>query len=173
MQGPDKTIKSGVTALISPVYSNDITKWMWTPPTGLSCNDCFSPIAQPNITTTYTIKVQNSGGCSATDNVTIFTTCTSENIFIPNTFSPNGDGANDIFYPRGTGINRIRGMKIFNRWGKVVFERSNFYANDPASGWNGLIKGKKASADVYVFTIEVICDNNDLVSQAGNITLLR
>jgi gliding motility-associated-like protein len=171
--GPDKTIKSGSPASISAVYSNDITSWRWTPPKGLDCSDCPTPVANPNTTTTYTIEVENSGGCISTDKITIFTTCTSENIFIPNTFSPNGDGVNDIFYPRGRGINKIKGMKIFNRWGEIVFERSNFFANDPALGWNGLIKGKKAPADVYVFIIEVICDNTDLVSQNGNITLLR
>ncbi|MEO6220313.1 MAG: PKD domain-containing protein, partial [Ginsengibacter sp.] len=171
--GPDKTIKAGTSVLMSAVYSNDVINWLWSPATALNCTTCSSPIATPNITTTYTIKVENNGGCSATDDVTILTSCTSENIFIPNTFSPNGDGANDIFYPRGTGINKIRGMKIFNRWGQVVFERSNFYANDPASGWDGVLKGKKVPSDVYTFIIEVICDNNDVVSQAGNVTLLR
>ena len=107
---------------------------------GLNCNNCPAPVAKPNITTTYTITVKNNGGCSAEDNVTVLATCNSENIFIPNTFSPNGDGVNDIFYPRGTGLNRIRGMKIFNRWGELVFEKSNFYANDPLSGWDGLVK---------------------------------
>lgn len=171
--GPDKTVKAGASVQLSPAYSSNITDWLWTPPAGLNCNDCPAPVAKPTITTTYTIKVQSEGGCSATDNVTVFTTCTSENIFIPNTFSPNGDGVNDIFYPRGTGLNRIRGMKIFNRWGQLVFERSNFYANDPASGWDGSIGGKEVSPDAYTFVIEIICDNNDVVMQQGSITLIK
>ncbi|MEO6452781.1 MAG: PKD domain-containing protein [Ginsengibacter sp.] len=171
--GPDKTIKAGSSALLSPLYSNDITDWLWTPATGLTCNICPEPVAKPNVTTTYIIRVTNNGGCLATDDVTIFTTCTSGNIFVPNTFSPNGDGANDIFYPRGTGLNRIRGMKIFNRWGEVVFEKSNFYPNDPASGWNGLVGGRSVPPDVYTFVIDIICDNNDVIVQQGSITLIK
>lgn len=171
--GPDKTTNTGASVLLSPVYSNDVNNWQWTPSAGLNCNNCPAPVAKPNITTTYTITVKNNGGCSAEDDVTIFTTCNSENIFIPNTFSPNGDGVNDIFYPRGTGLNRIRGMKIFNRWGELVFEKSNFYANDPLSGWNGLVGGKKVTSDVYTFIIDIICDNNEIVMQHGSITLLK
>ncbi|MEO6330624.1 MAG: PKD domain-containing protein [Ginsengibacter sp.] len=171
--GPDKTISTGASVMLSPVYSNDITNWLWTPAAGLSCNNCPAPVAKPPLTTVYTIRVTNNGGCSTTDSITIFATCNSENIFIPNTFSPNGDGINDVFYPRGKGLNRIRGMKIFNRWGELVFENSNFYANDPVSGWDGLVSGKKVPSDVYIFVIDIICDNNDVINQRGNITLLR
>ncbi len=171
--GQDKTIKIGTSITLAPTYSNDVTNWLWTPAAGLSCTNCPAPVAMPFVNTTYTLIVQNKGGCSAEDQVTIFMICNNENIFIPNTFSPNGDGVNDIFFPRGTGLNRIRGMKIFNRWGELVFEKSNFYANDPSSGWNGLVGGKKVPPDVYTFVIDVICDNGQVVSQNGNVTLLK
>jgi gliding motility-associated-like protein len=94
-------------------------------------------------------------------------------VVLPNAFSPNGDGLNDTWGIKVFGIVKLSYLRIFNRWGQVVFERSNFYANDPASGWDGLLKGNKLPSDVYTFIIEVICDNNDLVSQAGNVTLVR
>ncbi len=171
--GADKIIQAGISITLTPTYSNDVINWLWSPASGLSCTNCITPIATPGGTTTYTLKIQNNGGCSAEDQVTIVVTCDNENIFIPNTFSPNGDGVNDVFFPRGRGINMIRGMKIFNRWGQLVFERSNFYANDPASGWDGLVGGKQVPSDVYIFVIDVICNNGKVITKKGNVTLLK
>ena len=171
--GADKIIRAGTSITLTPTYSSDVISWLWSPASGLNCTNCIAPVATPGGTTTYTLKVQNKGACSAEDQVTIVVTCDNENIFIPNTFSPNGDGINDVFFPRGTGINMIRGMKIFNRWGQVVFERSNFYANDPASGWDGLVGGKQVSSDVYIFVIDVICNNGEVITKTGNVTLLK
>jgi gliding motility-associated-like protein len=99
--------------------------------------------------------------------------CNEKNYFIPNTFSPNGDGTNDVFYPRGSGINRIFSMRIFNRWGELVFERKDFNANEAAAGWNGTVKGKPAEQDVYVYIIEFICDNATIIPYRGNVALIR
>ena len=99
--------------------------------------------------------------------------CGKENVFIPNTFSPNGDGRNEIFYPKGTGLFRIKSMRIFNRWGEVVFENKEFAANDASAGWNGTFKGKVASSDVYIYTMEILCENNAIIPFKGNVTLLR
>ena len=85
----------------------------------------------------------------------------------------DGDGNNDVFYPRGSGVFKIQNIKVFNRWGEVVFEKSNFNANDAAAGWNGTFKGKPLAADVFVYIMQVICDNNSTLTFRGNITLLR
>ena len=58
---------------------------------------------------------------------------------MPNTFSPNGDGMNDVYYPRGRGINTIRSLRIFTRWGQMIYSRENFVANDPSTGWDGSV----------------------------------
>jgi gliding motility-associated-like protein len=99
--------------------------------------------------------------------------CGKENVFIPNTFSPNGDGRNEVFYPKGTGLFRIKSMRIFNRWGEIVFEKKEFTPNDPSAGWNGMFKGKAASPDVYIYTMEILCENNSIIPFKGNVTLLR
>jgi len=80
---------------------------------------------------------------------------------------------NDVFYVRGTGLSRIQSMLIFNRWGQVVFEKKDFVANDPSVGWDGTINGKPAPVDVYVYTIEVICNNSQIVPYHGNVALIR
>ena len=99
--------------------------------------------------------------------------CNNSNMFIPNSFSPNGDGMNDIFYPRGTGIFTIKSLRIFSRWSEVIYQRNNFKANDPTKGWDGTFKGQKMNADAFVYTVEVVCENNTEMTFKGSVTLLR
>jgi gliding motility-associated-like protein len=94
-------------------------------------------------------------------------------VFVPNAFSPNGDGVNDVFYPRGTGIFRVRNLRIFNRWGEVVFERSGFQANDPTSGWDGRSRGTRLNPDTYVYVMEIIADNSTSQVFKGDVTMLQ
>ena len=70
----------------------------------------------------------------STDSVTIIVTCDGKNLFVPNTFSPNGDGVNDQFFVSGKGLTTIQTMRVFNRWGQMVFEKRNFAPNDPKCG---------------------------------------
>jgi PKD repeat protein len=114
--GPDVTIQVGSGVKFNPVVSNDIVSVKWTPTTALSCTDCIDPVATPKQKTQYSATVVNNGGCTITDQITVFVICTNENLFIPNTFSPNGDGANEVFYPRGRGILNVKAMRIFSRW---------------------------------------------------------
>src|SRR5213075_1716170 len=111
--------------------------WQWDPQAGLSCTNCPQPIATPRFNTTYNVLFVDSNGCRNFQSINIVVICKEGNIFIPNTFSPNGDGSNDRFYPRGTGIDRVQVLRIFNRWGEVVFEKMNFPLNDASYGWDG------------------------------------
>jgi gliding motility-associated-like protein len=156
-------------------YGPEVVKYTWTPDKNLSCTDCPSPFANPRSTTTYTVKVADQYGCTNSADVTVTVVCNGLNYFIPNTFSPNGDGVNDVFAPRGVGLARVNSMRIFNRWGQMVFEKMNFMANDrtPNGGWDGTYKGKPASADVYVYIIEFVCENNAIVPVKGNVALVR
>ena len=121
----------------------------------------------------YSIEVKNDGGCTARDKVSVYVLCNNANVFVPNTFSPNGDGSNDVFYPRGSGVFKIQNIKVFNRWGEVVFEKSNFNPNDAAAGWDGTFKGKPLPPDVFVYILEVVCDNNTALTFKGNIALIK
>lgn len=172
--GSDLHMKNGAQPLvITPTLSGDVNWTYWLPAPGIIANNGSTLTVKPKETTEYTIEARNAGGCKSTDRVTVFVLCDGANIFIPNTFSPNGDGANDIFYPRGSGIFQIKLLRIFNRWGEVVFERVNFLPNDANAGWDGTVKGKKSPADVYVYTAEILCENNTPLIVNGNVTLLR
>jgi gliding motility-associated-like protein len=171
--GPDKTIAVGSQVQLNATVSKDAIRLQWQPAVGLSCATCPNPVASPKQTTNYKVLAINEGGCVSKDEMTVFVVCNNGNIFVPNTFSPNGDGANDVFYPRGTGLYNIKSMRIFNRWGEAVYEAVNFQANDASKGWNGDHKGKAVPNDVYVYFVEVLCENNTLLTYSGNIAVIR
>ena len=171
--GLDKTINIGQTIDLFPTISGDVTAVNWTPTTGIFRNAFPGVTVKPNQTTEYTVDVSNPGGCKAKDKVTIFVICNNANIFIPNSFSPNGDGMNDQFYVRGSGLFTIKTLRIFNRWGQVVFEHSNVRPNESSDGWDGTFKGEKLTPDVFVYTVELICDNNELLRFQGNVALIK
>jgi gliding motility-associated-like protein len=166
------TVQPGFPVVIPAEYSPNTASWVWSPAAGLSCIDCPTPLAGPQFNTFYQVYFTDSNRCSNVGSIEVLVVCKEGNLFIPNTFSPNGDGSNEIFYPRGKGLYNVRVLRIFNRWGEVVFEKRDFAANDPTAGWNGTYKGKKAQADVYVYQAEVICENGDLIKLNGNIALI-
>jgi gliding motility-associated-like protein len=178
---PNPTIKGpkqistpvGVPVTIPFTYSPDVTTWAWTPQVNLSCTDCGNPSATLTFAQTYTVLVTDTNNCTDTASILINTICDEGNYFVPNTFSPNGDGVNDYFYPRGKGLYNIQSMTIFNRWGQLVFQRKNFPANSESMGWDGTINGKAAPVDAYVYIVEVICNNAQVIALHGNVTLIR
>jgi gliding motility-associated-like protein len=171
--GADIILSAGSTANIQCTGSPDIINYSWSPALGLSCTDCADPVVTGGSDMTYTVKVTNASGCTVQDQVKILVTCNEANVFVPNTFTPNADGMNDVFYIRGKGIFAIKSLKIFNRWGEMVFEKKNITANDPADGWNGLYKGSMASTDTYIYQLEVLCNNNQSLKYNGTISLIR
>lgn len=171
--GIDKTINVGQSVDLVPTISSDVTNVNWFPNDGLTRVTYPGITVRPTRNTEYTVEAVNAGGCLSRDKVSVFVICNGGNVFIPNTFSPDGNGVNDIFYPRGTGLYRIKNMKIFNRWGELMFERNSFLANDANAGWDGTFKGQKLNADVFVYTIDIICDNNAVLTYTGNVALVR
>lgn len=172
--GPDRLLATGTLLPLNSVVTNGpVAEWEWKPNTNINCNTCPLPIATIKNNITYTVKGATVNGCIATDSINIKVFCESAQVFIPNVFTPDGDGLNDILMVRASGIRSVKSFRIFNRWGGVVFERSNFQPNDKSQGWDGLIKGAKASPDVYVYTCEVICENNTTYTYKGNITLVK
>jgi len=168
------TINIGSNKVLTTTSSADITSWQWSPAKWLSSSTSPNPITDARADITYTVTASNPGGCSTTDHITVKVLCNNANLFVPNTFSPNGDGSNDWFYPRGSASYlNIKSMRVFNRLGQLMYERTNFKANSESEGWNGTYLNKPQPADVYVYVMEVVCDNNSISVLKGNITLLR
>lgn len=166
------TIQNGFPQTIPATYTPNTVNWIWSPSTGLSCANCPTPLAGPKFNTQYQVYFTDNNGCSNRGSILVTVFCKNVNLFIPNTFSPNGDGSNDLFYPRGKGLERVKLLRIFNRWGEVVFERKDFPVNDPLYGWDGTYKNKKQQADVYVYQAEVFCENGQVITLNGNIALI-
>lgn len=94
-------------------------------------------------------------------------------VFIPNSFTPNNDGVNDIFYIRGAGVKIVKHFMIFNRWGELLFEKDNFMVDDKRMGWDGTYKGKALPTGVFVYTAQLVCDNDEVFQMKGTITIIR
>ena len=167
------TKQAGYPVTIPATYTSNVINYTWTPATGLSCTDCPEPEVTTKFDTKYYVNFVDSNGCKNKGEVQIIVICKNANIFIPNTFSPNADGSNDVFYVRGKGLERVKSLRIFNRWGEIVFEKRDFSVNDPTVGWDGRYKGAKPQADVYVYQVEVFCENSQIIRFDGNIALIQ
>jgi gliding motility-associated-like protein len=174
IKGPAEiTTPLGIPVTIPFAYSSNVTTYNWTPPTNLDCATCPDPVATLVFAQEYTVQVTDVNNCTDTASILIKTICNEENYFLPNTFSPNGDGNNDYFYPRGKSLYNIQSLTVFNRWGQMVFQRKNFPANSATMGWDGTFNGHPAPSDAYVYIAEVICSNAQVIAIHGNVTLVR
>jgi gliding motility-associated-like protein len=171
--GRDTTIVAGSAVQLNALVSTDVTEYLWSPSTGLSCTACLNPVATPKTTTTYRFIAWNPGICSSDDLMKITVKCGKENVFIPNSFTPNGDGLNDRFYVLGPGLESVMSMRIYNRWGNLVFERKYINANDPAQGWDGKFNGQDVPAGMYNYVAEIICSGGAIIPVQGAVTVIR
>ena len=167
------TIHVGSSYQINATVTTNIVSLNWTPSNTLSCANCLTPLATPTKTTKYVLAAVNDGGCTTTDSIRIQVICDGANFFVPNTFSPNGDGVNDYFIINGVGLNVIPSITIYNRWGQIVFQKSNFAPNTSSSAWDGTFNGQPAPPDVYIYTLQILCNNATLIPFHGNVTLIR
>ena len=171
--GADIEAAAGSTVVLHGAAQNGpITGFSWSPATNLSCADCPTPTLVVGGNTSYVVTVTNKFGCKASDTVNIVSFCKNAQVFIPNAFTPDGDGANDVLMVRGTGIT-VKSLRIFNRWGNLVFEKQSFPPNEPKYGWDGKVKGVLATPDVFVYIAEVVCDNGTPYFYKGNVSLLQ
>ncbi len=169
----DLTIGLGDSVRLNPVTNGIDLTWQWSPPDWLSCTDCEKPWARPFETTLYTLLVTDPNGCDASDQI-LLTVQKNRDVYIPNAFSPNGDGVNDIFHIfAGGSVEGVRKFQIFDRWGEMVFEDFNFQPNDPAHGWNGIFRGEMMNPAVFVYLAEVEFVDGVVVLFEGDVTLVR
>lgn len=143
--------------------------YVWSPATSLSNSTISNPIASPAVTQQYTVVGTDSiSNCKSQDTLTVFIKgATSPKSYIPNSFSPNGDGTNDCFRVRDFGTVKIVDIIIYNRYGNLVFQTKK-----PTECWDGTYKGQPADAGNYVYYIKVLNDCGEEIKK-GNLLLLR
>ena len=169
-------LQGGTTLPLTPsVINGPIATWAWTPATNLSCADCGNPIATVKSNVCYSVEATSIYGCKAYDSICIVAFCEASQVFIPNGFTPDGDGVNDYLWIKARGIKSVKSFRIFNRWGQVVFERANFTPvdYDKINAWDGKIKGVIAPTEVYIYTCEVVCENGTKFTYTGNVAVIK
>ena len=142
-----------------------------SPSAGLSDTTTRDPVADPSGSTDYNLQVVASDGCQASGTIAVKVFIP---LSIPNAFTPNGDGRNDVFYvaggPEGS---RLADFSIYNRWGQKVFQVHDCPTGDPAYGWNGRINGQAAVAGTYVYSAVLVVAGGVRRAYQGTVILLR
>lgn len=160
--------------LISP--AGDVYEYLWMPPDFLSSDTVRNPLIFPFEDTDYNFRVTNANGCQAFANIFVEVDA-NRNVYIPNVFSPNRDGRNEDFRIFACqGVDRVIDVKIFNRWGGIVYENMDLAPNclDGIKLWEGEGKnGKPVNPGVFVYVIEVEFLDNVKLLYRGDVTVLR
>ncbi|HFA48592.1 MAG TPA: hypothetical protein ENJ95_06175, partial [Bacteroidetes bacterium] len=154
---------------------DEIAGIVWTPGEGLSCTACLRPFASPSANTDYVLTITDSSGCSATAGIHLLVTEPKIEVFVPNAFSPNGDGINDVLvlFANGQLVQRVGQFRIFGRWGEAVFEAFDFPPNDFLFGWDGRHRGQLMEPGVFVWLAEIVLADGQRRVLEGEVVLLR
>jgi gliding motility-associated-like protein len=150
-----------------------IDKIRWEPARWLSCTDCLNPVARPAATTIYRAIVFSENGCDLSANFRL-DVGPFDGFFIPNSFSPNGDGVNDhYFFHADERVEVIEEVMIFDRWGKLLFQRSDMAPNSADLGWDGRDQNQPVQVGVYTYYASIKLYNGQVKIYKGDLTLLR
>jgi gliding motility-associated-like protein len=164
--GPDKLIQTGTsTTLDAAVTPAGNYTYLWSPGLYLNSASVLKPISTPLVTTTYLLRAEDPlSKCWGSDSVNVQVI---SRLFIPNAFTPNGDGLNDAWNIPGMPLYPDAVVTILNRYGQKIFESANYSSN----AWNGTFKGAKQPNGVYIYIIQL----NDTQKQIlkGTINLIR
>lgn len=137
-----------------PITAIDAIIW-----TGIALNDCSQPCLNPSFTATTSTTIQATlttlDGCQIRDEL-LLSLPEKTDIFIPNIFSPNGDGINDFFTVYASaGITNILSLQVADRWGNLVFQANNFAPNQTSLGWDGRLKNQVLSSQTFIYFVEI------------------
>lgn len=172
--GPDREVFLGDSLTLQP----DITgsspfsyRWLDTPGL-LSCTSCPAPTLRPFDDAFYYLSVTDANGCTVRDSIAVRVLKDRE-IYIPNAFSPNGDGRNDTFYPQSRKPQEVAAFRVFTRWGELIFEATNIYANDSREGWDGTFRGRALPPGVYTYVVDMRFVDGVVRRFGGDVQLVR
>jgi gliding motility-associated-like protein len=146
-------------------------QYLWNHGESLSCVSCINPVSTPNVTTTYNVVVTPANGlCPQSQSAMVVVSC---GVWLPNAFTPNSDGMNDIFYIYSTKcIQQINEIQIYDRWGELIFRDQNFQASDPSHGWDGMYRGKLVLPDTYNYKITATYRDGEIGNFSGAINVM-
>jgi gliding motility-associated-like protein len=160
----DTTVRFGQTVNLN---ASGARSYEWSPSYNISSLSKANVTVSPFKTTQYILTGYNSKGCLSSDTINVIVVEDCGEMYVPNAFTPNNDGNNDVLYVRGICLQSLTFM-IFDRWGEKIFETA-----DQSRGWDGTYKGQALNSGVFVYRLEGKTYDNKAFSRKGNITLLR
>lgn len=173
--GPDREVNLGAEVGLSVVSASadlQTLRWRTTGPDALSCSECPRPRLTATRDAQITLAAEDARGCLALDTLQLRVRDTRQ-IFVPDAFSPNGDGDNDLFLPMGLASTVIASFRVFDRWGNLLFERTEHALNDPDAGWDGRYRGRDLPTGIYVYQLEVRFADGRTQRFGGDVMLIR
>jgi len=174
--GADHIILPGDTTVLEAIVNvpfDSLSTITWSGLINPFCPTCLTQPVAPIITTAYSISVSNSQGCSDQDSVVVFIQKNID-IYIPNVFSPNGDGINDrLLISAASEVEEIESMEIFDRWGNMVFAAKNFLPDDPIYAWDGKRDGVTLNSAVFAYKMMARFKDGRREVRNGDVTLVR
>lgn len=172
--GADTVILEGQSLLLAIEAVNFMpVEYSWTSTGVLNCTSCRELRIRPDTSALYTLFVSDENGCTVTDQIYIEVTRLPM-LYIPNVFSPNLDGINDFFQAAGPekALDSIEEMKIFSRWGDLIFQQKKEAGQSPLS-WDGRFRGKEAERGVYLYMISRSIGAGQIEILTGDVLLIR
>ena len=164
--GPDKTILAGDTAVLNGSVKGSAVSYYWQPAAGISNTQVATPAVYPSANTNYTLTVQSAVGCgTATDNVLVKV---YSSFLVPNAFTPNGDGKNDVFEILALDNYTVGKLLVYNRYGQLIFSSKGTYKS-----WDGRYRGTPQPQGMYVYYIEMKSPGRPAIIKKGSLLLIR
>lgn len=171
--GPDREVMLGEPVTINLETNVSLVRYTVFLPDGTTCQNCLPLTMDLLKTGAFRIRAEDAQGCTYSDDVNIIVSETSR-LFIPNVFSPDGDGQNDELrlYP-GSNLVMIHSFVIRDVWGEIVFEAHSYYPDASQPVWDGTLKGKILNPGVFHYFVDAEFSNGNRRILNGDITLLR
>ncbi len=171
--GEDIFIELGDSVSLTALTNQLADSISWVSVDTLSCESCLITTLTPNLTTTVALFVYDENGCIATDEINIIVN-KERNVFVPNSFSPNADGINDILSIfAGQDVEIINTFMIFDRWGEQVYSANEFLPNNPNVGWDGNLNGNPMNPAVFVYYVQITFVDGATEVFSGDVALFR
>jgi gliding motility-associated-like protein len=173
--GPDIELVLGDSVAVEALVNREFYDTLfWMPAEAFDDPSNPVQVLNPEVTTAYTVFVEDDQGCTDTD-VIIINLIKPREFFIPNAFSPaNADGNNDIFMIfGGPEVKEIITFQVYDRWGNLVYENSNFQPNNPAFGWDGTLDGRLMNSAVFAYYVKIAFTDGWVEDVKGEIILMR
>ncbi|MEI7471654.1 MAG: T9SS type B sorting domain-containing protein [Chitinophagaceae bacterium] len=149
------------------LFSSGGVSYLWSPASPLNNPFAQNPLATLTNDTYFNVQVTDIAGCIGNDGVFV-KVYRGPTYYLPNAFSPNGDGLNDIFRPIPVGIKSTEYFRVFNRYGQMVFETTQWL-----KGWDGTFMGKKQPIDAYVWMIKGLSRDGKTVEMKGQVMIVQ